>query len=144
MNALSSQRHKRSNYSGYGYRRSSTKKGLLLRLNLEDKNEEGIQFALPDVPNEHTALKLASLYLNTCLMTQKLENQEKGSKEQSCTTQLWLKLPTFIGSYKNQRNYRKTSNSASLIMLKPLTVWITTNCEKFLQRWEYQTTLPVS
>ena len=26
-------------------------------------------------------------------------------------------------------------------MLKPLTVWITTNCEKFLKRWEYQTTI---
>ena len=26
---------------------------------------------------------------------------------------------------------------------KPLTVWITTNCRKFLKRWEYQTTLPV-
>ena len=25
-----------------------------------------------------------------------------------------------------------------------LTVWITTNCEKFLKRWEYQTTLPAS
>ena len=29
-------------------------------------------------------------------------------------------------------------------MLKPLTVWITTNYGKFLKRWEYQTTLPVS
>ena len=28
--------------------------------------------------------------------------------------------------------------------LKPLIVWITTNCEKFLKRWEYQTTLPAS
>ena len=29
---------------------------------------------------------------------------------------------------------------ASLTALKPLTVWITTNCGKFLRRWEYQTT----
>ena len=29
-------------------------------------------------------------------------------------------------------------------MLKPLTVWITTNYGKFLTRWEYQTTLPAS
>ena len=29
-------------------------------------------------------------------------------------------------------------------MSKPLTIWITTNCRKFLKRWEYQTTLPVS
>ena len=31
--------------------------------------------------------------------------------------------------------------SASSIVLKPLTVWITTNCGKFLKWWEYQTTL---
>ena len=29
-------------------------------------------------------------------------------------------------------------------MLKHLTMWITTNCGKFLQRWGYQTTLPAS
>ena len=29
---------------------------------------------------------------------------------------------------------RKTSTSASLTMLKPLSVWITTKCEKFLKR----------
>ena len=34
----------------------------------------------------------------------------------------------------------KTSTSASLITLEPLTVWIITNCGKFLKRWEYQTT----
>ena len=38
-----------------------------------------------------------------------------------------IKLPTSVGSYKKQGNSRKTS--ASLITLKPLTVWITTNCE---------------
>ena len=36
------------------------------------------------------------------------------------------------------------STSASLAMMKPLTVWITTNCEKFFKRWEYQTTWPAS
>ena len=29
-------------------------------------------------------------------------------------------------------------------MLNPLTVWVTANCGKFLKKWEYQTTLPVS
>ena len=29
-------------------------------------------------------------------------------------------------------------------MPEPLSVWITTNCGKFLTRWEYQTTLPDS
>jgi len=29
-------------------------------------------------------------------------------------------------------------------MLKLLTVWIMTNCGELLERWEYQTSLPVS
>ena len=28
--------------------------------------------------------------------------------------------------------------------IKPLTMWITTNCGKFFKRWEYQTTWPAS
>ena len=32
---------------------------------------------------------------------------------------------------------KKKSTSASLNMPMPLTVWITTNCGKFLKRWEY-------
>ena len=42
------------------------------------------------------------------------------------------------------REFQKPSISALLTMLKPLTVWITTNCWKFLKRGEYQTTLPAS
>ena len=38
------------------------------------------------------------------------------------------------------REFQKTSTSALLTMPKPLTVWITINCGKFLKRWEYQTT----
>ena len=45
---------------------------------------------------------------------------------------------------KKQGNSRKTSISASLTMLKPLTVWIITNCGIFLLRQEYQTTWPAS
>ena len=40
--------------------------------------------------------------------------------------------------YKQERS-RKASTSASLTVLKSLTVWIKTNCGKFLKRWEYQT-----
>ena len=47
-----------------------------------------------------------------------------------------IKLPTFIGTQRKQGNSRKTSTSASLTMLKPLTVWITTNCGKFLKEVE--------
>ena len=51
-----------------------------------------------------------------------------------------IKLPTSAGTLKKQESSRKTSISALLTMLKPLTVWITTNCGKFRKRWEYQTT----
>ena len=38
-----------------------------------------------------------------------------------------IKLPTFVRERK--RIPEKISTSASFIMLKPLTVWITANCE---------------
>ena len=44
-----------------------------------------------------------------------------------------MKLPTSTGSQKKQVNSRKTSTSASLTTLKPLTVWITTNLWKILK-----------
>ena len=55
-----------------------------------------------------------------------------------------IKLPISAGSSKKQESFRKTSISALLTMPKPLTVWITTNSEKFLKGCEYQTTLPAS
>ena len=55
-----------------------------------------------------------------------------------------IKLPASAGSLKEQESSRKTSISALLIMPKPSTVWITTNCGKFFKRWECQTTLPAS
>jgi len=39
---------------------------------------------------------------------------------------------------------RKISTSALLTKPKSLTLWITTNYGKFLNRWEYQTILPAS
>ena len=44
-------------------------------------------------------------------------------------------------SSKKQESSRKTYISALLTMPKPLTVWITINCGKFWERWEYQTHL---
>ena len=38
-----------------------------------------------------------------------------------------VKLPISTGSYKKQENSKKTSTSASLTILRPLTVWVTTN-----------------
>ena len=56
----------------------------------------------------------------------------------SLTHSLWeaevpeIKLPIFTGSWSKQGSSRKMSTSASLIMLETLTVWIKTNCGKFL------------
>ena len=53
-----------------------------------------------------------------------------------------IKLQTSAGSLKKQESPRKTS-PALLTTPNTLTVWITTNCRKFLKRREYQTTSPV-
>ena len=52
-----------------------------------------------------------------------------------------IKLPTFAGPWRKQGSSRKISTFASLTVLKPLTVRITTNCGKFFKREEYQTIL---
>ena len=54
------------------------------------------------------------------------------------------RLPTSADFSKKQESSRKTSTSALLTMPKPLTVWITSNCEKLLKSSEYQTTCPAS
>ena len=55
-----------------------------------------------------------------------------------------IKLPTSARSLKKQDSSRKTSISALLTTLKPLTVWSTTNCGKFFKRWEHQIIRPAS
>ena len=54
--------------------------------------------------------------------------------------ELKIKLPTFTGSRESKRIPEKHL----LHCLKLLTVWITTNCGKFIKRCKYQTTLPDS
>ena len=49
-----------------------------------------------------------------------------------------------LSTSKKQESSRKTSISALLTIPKPLTVWITINCGKFWNRWEFQTTWPAS
>ena len=74
----------------------------------------------------------------SCTRTENFQMYKLGFEE---AEEPEIKLPTFIGSWRKQGNIRKTS--ASLLMLKPSTVWITPNCGKFLKRWEYQTILPI-
>ena len=75
-------------------------------------------------------------YVNLELQMLKLDFEKAEEPE--------IKLPTSVGSSKKQESSRKTSTSSLLTMLKPLTVWITTNCGKCLKRLEYQTTWPAS
>ena len=44
-----------------------------------------------------------------------------------------IKWPTSVVSLKKQESSREISTSALLSTPKPLTVWITTNCRKFLK-----------
>ena len=71
-------------------------------------------------------------YMNCELQMFKLDLEKAEEPE--------IKLPTPVGSLKKQESSRKTSTSALLTTPKPLTVWITINCGKFLKKWEYQTT----
>ena len=42
------------------------------------------------------------------------------------------------------REFQKNIYFCFIDYAKPLTVWITINCGKFWERWEYQTTWPAS
>ena len=46
-----------------------------------------------------------------------------------------IQLPTSVGSLKKQESSRKTCTSDLLTMLKPLTVWITTNWKILQEMW---------
>ena len=48
--------------------------------------------------------------------------------------ELEIKLPTFTGLWRKQASSRKASTSASLTTLKSFTLWIITNCGKFINR----------
>ena len=73
-------------------------------------------------------LKVHCTFLDHCTFLVQLDLEKAEEPE--------IKLPTSIGSQKRQENSIKISTSVSLTTLKPLTVWITTNCGKFLKRWE--------
>ena len=55
-----------------------------------------------------------------------------------------IKLPNVHWIIEKAREFQKNIYFCFIDTLKPLTVWITTNCGKFFKRWEYQTTLPAS
>ena len=69
-------------------------------------------------------------------MNQEPPNVQAGFRKGTGTQ---VKFPRSSGSKKKQENSMKASNSGLLIMLASWTVYITINCGKFLERWEYQT-----
>ena len=85
---------------------------------------------------------LKSCMLDFSIMWNKNFQMSKLSLERK--KELEIKLLTFTGLLRKQGNFSKTSISISLTMLKPLSVWIMTNCGKLLERWGYQIILPVS
>ena len=74
-------------------------------------------------------------------VNQELPDAQAGFRKGRGTRDQTANIPWII---EKAREIQKTSTTASLTTLKPLTVGITTNCGKFLKRWEYQTILPAS
>jgi len=70
-----------------------------------------------------------------------LPDVQAGFKKSRGTIDQIAKICWIIGK---TREFQENIYFASLTMLKPLTVWITTNWVTFLKRWDYQTTLPAS
>ena len=62
-------------------------------------------------------------------------NKGRGTKDQMANI-CWI--------IEKAREFQRNIYFALLSTPKPLTVWVTTNCRKFLKRWGYQTTLPAS
>ena len=74
-------------------------------------------------------------------MNQELPDVQAGSRKGKGTRN---QIANIHWITEKAREFQKTSIPASLTSLKPLTVWITMNCGKFLKRWECLTTLFVS
>ena len=74
-------------------------------------------------------------------MNQELPGVQAGFRKDRGTRDQIANIHCII---EKAREFQKNIYFCFMTMLKPLTVWITTNCGKFLKRWEHQTTLPVS
>ena len=100
-------------------------------------------FKLPPIAFISHASKVMLKILQASLqqyMNQELQDVQDGFRKGRGTRDQSANIRWIIEKARVPENIY----SALLIMPKPLTVWITTNCGKFLKRWEYQTTLPAS
>ena len=74
-------------------------------------------------------------------MNQELPDVQAGFRKCRGTRDQLVNIHWII---KKTREFQKNIYFCFIDYAKALTVWITTNCGKFLRRWEYQTTLPAS
>ena len=96
------------------------------------------------LPSSHTLAKYSSKFSKPGFNSAWTVSFQMFKLDLEKTEEPEIKLSTSAGSWKRQYSSRKTSTSALLTMAKPLTVWITRNCGRFLKRREYQTTWPAS
>ena len=118
------------------------------------KGQSSYQFSKQVVPKNvltigqlHSSPMLVRSCLKSCMLgfsimvNQELPDVQAGFRKGRGTRDQIANIRWII---EKQGNFRKSSISVSSTMIKPLTVWIMTNCEKLLERWGYQTTSPVS
>ena len=74
-------------------------------------------------------------------MNQELPDTQAGFRKGRGTRD---QIANILWIIEKAREYQKNIYFCFIDYAKPLTVWITTNCEKFFKIWEYQTTLPAS
>ena len=94
------------------------------------------KFKLPHncthLTGKHVMLKILQVSLQQYVNHELLDVQtgfrkSRGTRDQIANIR-WI--------IKKEREFQKNIYSALLIMPKPFTVWITTNCGKFLKTWE--------
>ena len=94
--------------------------------------------------SSHRLAKYCSKFCKRGFNSTWTENFQMFKRDLQKANEPEIKLPTSTESSKKQESSRKISTSALLTMPKPLTVWVITNCGKFLKRWEHQITWPAS
>ena len=70
----------------------------------------------------HTLARVSSKSFKLGFSSTWIENLQIYRLDLEMVEEPEIKLPAFIGSWRNQENSRKTSTSASLTLLKPLTM----------------------
>ena len=103
------------------------------------------------IPKESN-VKECSNYRTTALISQTSKVMLKILRQDSTICESWTsdvqagfrkgrgtrdQIANIYWIIKKAREFQKTSTFALLTTPKPLTVWITTNCGKFLKRWEF-------